>query len=70
LVSQPSVPEGDEESPDESKPDGKFRRLKSSSSAFEGFLAEAKALRALRERLKRSSRRPDWWSSHLRNYFR
>jgi hypothetical protein len=70
LVSQTNVPKGDEESPDESKPVGKSRRLRPSSFAFEGFLAEAKALRALRERLARSSRRPNWWASHVRGYFR
>ena len=70
MLSQPAAPKGDEESPEKPKQGGKLRQWTDSPLTNRMMRAEFEALRRLRERLRRSSNRPEWWSSHVRSFFR
>ena len=70
MQSQPAAPNSDDDAPNESKRIVKHRHKDDSSLSNTPIETEKDALRSFRERLKRSSHRPQWWSDHMRSLFR
>jgi len=67
ILSQPTAPNNDGDPLTDPARSGRLRQESPRQSSLEtGF----GVLLNLRERLKRSANRPQWWSDHLRSFFR
>lgn len=70
MLSRPTAPNSDDDSPKEPRQTERFRQKDDSLSSVGSIETENDALRNFRERLKRSTHRPKWWSDHMRSLFR
>ena len=70
MLSQPAAPNSDDNPLKEQMRIGESRQEDASSSTDWSFQTEFEALRSLRERLKQSPNRPQWWSNHFQSFFR
>ena len=70
MLSQPIGPNSDDDSPKEPMRTERSRQKDDPSSSDGSIETGIEAIRSFRERLKRSTHRPQWWSDHMRSLFR